>query len=60
MTQKDKLQFALITMKQVADSLRRDAKDFDCTFPLTHATRLDSAVKLCMSKSRKAKIRSSY
>lgn len=43
-------------MKQVADSLRRDAKDFDCTFPLTHATRLDNAIKLCTTKSRKAKI----
>ena len=57
MTQKDKLQFALITMKQVSDSLRRDAKDFDCTFPLVQATRLDNAVKLCTTKSRrKAKI----
>lgn len=56
MTQKDKLQFALITMKQVADYLRRDVKDFDCTFPLTHATRLDNAIKLCTTKSkRKAK-----
>lgn len=53
MTQKDKLQFALITMKQVADSLRRDAKDFDCTFPLAQATRLDNAVKLWETKSRK-------
>ena len=53
MTQKDKLQFALITMKQVADSLRRDARDFDCTFPLTQATRLDNAIKLCTTKSRK-------
>lgn len=39
-TQKDKLQFAIATMKQVADSLRRDAKDFDCTFPLTQAISL--------------------
>ena len=53
MTQKDKLQFALITMEQVADSLRRDAKDFDCTFPLAQATRLDNAIKLCETKSRK-------
>ena len=53
MTQKDKLQFALATMKQVADSLRRDARDFDCTFPLTHATRLDNAIKLCTIKPRK-------
>lgn len=53
MTQKDKLQFTLITMKQVADSLRRDAKDFDCTFPLAQATRLDNAIKLCTTKSRK-------
>ena len=53
MTQKDKLQFALITMKQVADSLRRDARDFDCTFSLTQATRLDNAIKLCETKSRK-------
>lgn len=53
MTQKDKLQFAIAIMKQVADSLRRDAKDFDCTFPLTQATRLDNAVKLCETKTRK-------
>lgn len=53
MTQRDKLQFAIATMKQVADSLRRDAKDFDCTFPLSQATRLDNAVKLCTTKSRK-------
>ena len=51
------MQFALITMKQVANSLRRDAKDFDCTFPLAQATRLDNAIKLCETKSkRKAKI----
>ena len=57
MTQKDKLQFAIATMKQVADSLKRDARDFDCTFPLTHATRLDNAIKLCTTKSkRKEKI----
>lgn len=53
MTQKDKLQFAIATMKQVANSLRRDAKEFDCTFPLTQATRLDSAVKLCTTKSKR-------
>ena len=52
MTQKDKLQFALATMKQVADSLRRDAKEFDCTFPLADATRLDNAIKLCTTKSK--------
>lgn len=56
MTQKDKLQFAIATMKQVAESLRRDARDFDCTFPLAQANRLASAVKLCTTKSkRKAK-----
>lgn len=56
MTQKDKLQFAIATMKQVADSLKRDARDFDCSFPLTQATRLDNAIKLCTTKSiRKAK-----
>ena len=53
MTQKDKLQFALITMKQVADSLRRDARDFDCTFPLAQATRLDNAIKLCITKLKR-------
>lgn len=53
MTQKDKLQFAIAAMKQVAESLRRDAKDFDCTFPLAQATRLDSAVNLCTTKSRR-------
>lgn len=53
MTQKDKLQSALITMKQVAYSLRRDAREFDCTFPLTQADRLDNAVKLCITKPRR-------
>lgn len=53
MTQKDKLQFALATMKQVADCLRRDAKDFDCTFPLIEANRLDNAVKLCEIKTKR-------
>lgn len=53
MTQKDKLQFAIATMKQVVDSLRRDARDFDCTFPLAQATRLDSAINLCETKSRR-------
>ena len=53
MTQKDKLQFAIATMKQVADSLRRDARDFDCTFPLTQVDRLDNAVKLCITKSKR-------
>ena len=52
MTQKDKLQFAIATMKQVANSLRRDARDFDCTFPLAQATRLDSAIKLCIAKPK--------
>ena len=55
MKQVDKLQFALNKMKQVAYSLRRDAKDFDCTFPLVQATRLDNAVKLCITKSKRKK-----
>ena len=53
MTQKDKLQFAIATMKQVANSLRRDARYFDCTFPLNQADRLDNAVKLCITKPRR-------
>ena len=46
MTQKEKLakarQLAMI-MKSVASSLRFDAKDFDCKFPLEHAKRLEQA-----------------
>ena len=46
MTQKDKLgravQLAML-MKSVASSLRYDAKDYDCRFPLEHAKRLEEA-----------------
>lgn len=55
MTQKDKLQFAIATMRQVSYYLREDAKDLDCTFPLALANRLDNAIKLCTTKSRKTK-----
>lgn len=44
MTQKEKLgrarQFAM-TVKNVAASLRFDAEDYDCKFPLEHAKRLE-------------------
>lgn len=44
MTQKEKLGHARIlamTIKNVAASLRHDARDFDCKFPLSHAKRLE-------------------
>ena len=43
MTQKEELECARIlamTVKSVAASLRFDAKDYDCKFPLEHAKRL--------------------
>jgi len=46
MTQKEKLGRArqlAITVKSVASSLRYDAKDYDCKFPLEHAKRLEQA-----------------
>ena len=46
MTQKEKLIEARIlamTVRNVASSLRSDAKDYDCKFPLEHARRLDEA-----------------
>ena len=46
MTQKEKLGHARIlamTVKRVASSLRFDAKDYDCSFPLEHAKRLEQA-----------------
>lgn len=46
MTQKEKLGRArqlAMTVKNVASSLRYDAKDFDCHFPLEHAKRLEQA-----------------
>ena len=46
MTQKEKLGRARVlalTMKSIANSLRYDAKDYDCTFPLSHAKRLEEA-----------------
>ena len=46
MTQKEKLgkatQMAML-MKSVASSLRYDAKDYDCRFPIEHAKRLEQA-----------------
>ena len=46
MTQKEKLgrarQLAML-MKSMALSLRFDAKDYDCQFPLKHAGRLKQA-----------------
>ena len=44
MTQKEKLGRARIMamqIKSVASSLRYDAKDYDCKFPLAHAKRLE-------------------
>lgn len=32
-----------MTVKSVAASLRVDAKDYDCQFPLEHAKRLEQA-----------------
>ena len=46
MTQKEKLgkarQLAMV-VKSVASSLRYDAKDYDCRFPIGHAERLERA-----------------
>lgn len=47
MTQKEKLIYAISTMRSVASSLRRDAHDFDCTFPNNSAKRLEEAVDKC-------------
>ena len=44
MTQKEKLGRAKILalqIKSIASSLRYDAKDYDCQFPLEHAKRLE-------------------
>lgn len=44
MTQKEKLGHARIMamqIKSVASSLRYDAKDYDCHFPIVHANRLE-------------------
>ena len=44
MTQKEKIGKAIqmaFLMKSVASSLRYDAKDYDCKFPLSHAKRLE-------------------
>lgn len=44
MTQKEKLGRARIMamqIKSVASSLRYDARDYDCRFPLAHAKRLE-------------------
>jgi hypothetical protein len=44
MTQKEKIGKAIqmaFLMKSVASSLRYDAKDYDCEFPLEHAKRLE-------------------
>ena len=44
MTQKDKLIKATMMaqqIKNVANSLRNDAREFDCHFPISHANRLE-------------------
>lgn len=46
MTQKEKLDMArqlAMLMKSVASSLRYDAKNYDCRFPIAHAERLEHA-----------------
>jgi len=47
MTQKEKLNKArqmAMQVKSIASSLRYDAKDYDCQFPLEHAKRLEQIV----------------
>ena len=44
MTQKEKIGKAIqmaMQIKSVASSLRYDARDYDCKFPLAHAERLE-------------------
>lgn len=44
MTQKEKLGRAIqmaMQIKSVASSLRYDARDYDCKFPIAHANRLE-------------------
>lgn len=44
MTQKERIGKAIqmaMQIKSVASSLRYDARDYDCKFPLTHAKRLE-------------------
>ena len=44
MTQKERLARAAmmaVQIKSVASSLRNDARDFDCQFPISHANRLE-------------------
>lgn len=46
MTQKEQLRQAMqlaATAKSVARSLRQDARDYDCKFPVAHAERLERA-----------------
>ncbi len=44
MTKKDELMQAIkmaVAMKSVAESLRRDAREYDVRFPVRHAERLE-------------------
>lgn len=44
MTQKEKIGRAIqmaLQIKSVAQSLRYDARDYDCKFPIAHAERLE-------------------
>ena len=44
MTQKEKIAKATMMaqqIKSVANSLRNDARSFDCQFPISHANRLE-------------------
>lgn len=48
MTQKDKLiaaRVAALEVKRVATTLRRDALEFDCKFPIPHAEKLEQITK---------------
>jgi len=48
MTQKEQLRQAIRlanTAMSVARSLRRDARDYDCRFPIAHAERLERAAE---------------
>lgn len=53
MTQKEQLRQAMrlaTTAMSVARSLRRDASDYDCRFPIAHADRLEEAARAFLGK----------
>lgn len=47
MTQRERLMYAISTMRSVAFTLRQDARGFDCSFPNSSAKKLEDAVELC-------------